>query len=1226
MHRLMLSCTLFSVVIILVVAFLAYIATSQQITTHARTHMHDLAASKEQEILRWIAQYQHTLSTLAALPTFRQQAENLRQQPEPSVGANQESLAPLVATLEAMHANQPDIQHLFILDASNGNVIATTSEQYAGGTYSQEPFFLQGREHPFVSAITVDATSKQPMLTIALPILSVGGQGSGVGGKRMQNAECRMQNVQHGDISAQWFQYSSGMDKGWFQGSGVASRRSLVPGPRSPVSTPQDNEQAIGVLVASLSLTSMQQTILNDSSLRMHAQGEVYLVGPSNLILTGNNDHKDIPHGSTHQGVNAALRGENGTGIYTNYQGEKVIGAYRWLPAQQVALLAEVPQDEACAPARTIVRNILLIGGTASLLLVGGIFFMARQTTRPIRSITDAASRAAQGDLTATAPVLAHDETGTLAQTFNEMMAQLHTQYQEMEHILQTRTNQLARLNAAFQTDTEQRRRTEQQLQQSETLLQETQRIARLGGWQLYLDTNRLEWTEEVYHIHELPLDHQPDLEEAINFYAPADIPALREAVQQAIAANIPWDLELQFITAKGNHRWVRTRGRAAWHEGHAIKLYGSFQDITDRKQTEQALRESEERYRLLADNVSDMISRHTPEGVYVYASPACIPLIGYTPEELIGRNAYDFFHPEDLEAIQQSHTTIIDEPVIFTVRYRIRCKDGSYTWFETTSRTVHDEESGALQEIIAVSRNISERRRIEEELRQAKEAAEAANRAKSTFLANMSHELRTPLNAIIGFAQLIEHEERVPAEVQESLSIISRSGEHLLNLINDILEMSRIEAGRTVLQKQSFDLHALIQDIADMLRLRAEQKGLKMHIVQAADVPQYVSADQGKLRQVLINLLTNAIKFTNEGNVTLTIESQPITSEAKGEVEADQATVERQQTVTPTHLLTFEVVDTGIGIAAEHVQTIFDAFAQVREQRHAQEGTGLGLPISQHFVQMMGGTITVSSHLNAGSIFTFTIPIATVAAWQVQPEAPQQRPVALQADQPAYRILAVDDRAESRLLLTSLLRPLGFEVRGATNGKEALELWLSWHPHLIFMDMRMPVMDGYEATRQIKATPQGQETKVVALTASVLEQDRTEVLATGCDDYIRKPIRTHEIFAALTNHLQATFIYAKPPEQSAHSQSSQQNREEPYQNEQALTVATLETIPAEWVQKLHRAARLGDGMTILDLAEALRSTHTMLAEELIELVDEFQFEQIKTITIQVLDKEDKAE
>ncbi|NJP07642.1 MAG: response regulator [Chloroflexaceae bacterium] len=408
-----------------------------------------------------------------------------------------------------------------------------------------------------------------------------------------------------------------------------------------------------------------------------------------------------------------------------------------------------------------------------------------------------------------------------------------------------------------------------------------------------------------------------------------------------------------------------------------------------------------------------------------------------------------------------------------------------------------------------------SEQMRVE--LQKATEAAESASQAKSLFLANMSHELRTPLSAILGFAQLIHRSPVLDRQQRENLDIIRRSGEHLLSLINNVLDLSKIEAGRMTLNETHCNLDELLNDLEDMFQMRATDRRLKLVFTRDPNLPRYIITDAVKLRQVLINLLNNALKCTSEGSVWLRVKQHTV---------PDETTQSLGQSRTR---LIFEVEDTGSGIPAEQHEAIFEAFTQLQDGLHSHEGTGLGLTISRQFAQLMQGNLIVQSTVGVGSTFIFD-PLVTVVNPAVLPVINTHRHIiGLAEHQPVYRILIVDDRWTNRHLLMQLLGPLGFLLREASNGQEALDIWQTWQPHLIWMDMRMPVMDGYEATRHIKATTSGQATAVIALTASTIEEERAVILSTGCDDFVRKPFTHEQILAMIEKHLGVQYLYDEP-------------------------------------------------------------------------------------------------
>jgi len=480
-------------------------------------------------------------------------------------------------------------------------------------------------------------------------------------------------------------------------------------------------------------------------------------------------------------------------------------------------------------------------------------------------------------------------------------------------------------------------------------------------------------------------------------------------------------------------------------------------------------------------------------------------------------------------------------------------------------------------------------------ELKIAKENADASNRAKSEFLAKMSHEFRTPLNAILGFAQVMGRDSSLSSTQQEQLKIINQSGEHLLNLINDVLEMSKIESGKVSLNAMDFDLLKILENLKSLLQLKARLKGLALKIKVDDRVPQYVYGDEKKLRQVLLNLVDNGIKFTSQGCVTL----EAIPCPTPG-TDGDR------------HQIRFIVSDTGIGIAPENIDRLFQPFVQsqalalTHSWQHDEEGTGLGLAISKHFVELMGGQLRVDSTVGLGSRFFFEIPLELGQAQSITTDRPLQPIAGLAPDQPTYRILVVDDEREQRLLLLHLLNHVGFEVQAAENGQEAIELWQSWQPHLILMDMRMPVVNGLEATQQIKASIQGQATVIIAVTAHAFEEDRQQVLGAGCDDYLSKPFQQPVLLDKIAQHLGVRYLYETCSLEPTVDLTSGQGTSQKPQSKGDLP---WETLSLDCLWALHQRAIEADHESILDLSQDLDPPE--IAQWLIERVNQFEFETI---------------
>ncbi len=495
----------------------------------------------------------------------------------------------------------------------------------------------------------------------------------------------------------------------------------------------------------------------------------------------------------------------------------------------------------------------------------------------------------------------------------------------------------------------------------------------------------------------------------------------------------------------------------------------------------------------------------------------------------------------------------------------------------------LEDRVIGRTAELVAMNQQLA----IE------KKKAEVANQAKSSFIANISHELRTPLNAILGFSQLMLRKKDLPTEQYENAGIIYRNGEYLLTLINNVLDFSKIEAGVTTLNQKEFDLHQLLGDLEDLFHLQIEKAGLELVVDREPSLPRYVYIDGIKLRQVLINLLNNAIKFTPQGRVTLKVNS--VLNET-----------------TQSYTLNFSISDTGVGIAPRELSKLFKAFTQTESGRSAQEGTGLGLVISRQFVQLMGGDITVESEVGKGTTLRFFVQADVVKETNITKDINENSPqvLALAPHQPTYKILTVDDKPINRQLLVKLLSPLGFEIREARNGQDAIELWETWQPHLIWMDIRMPIMDGYEATKYIKSQTEnnfvsGKFPVIIALTAHVLEEEKAVVTAAGFDDFLRKPFIEKMIFDLLSQHLGVQYLY----EESAANPLQETNLDDRISSE--ILSAELELMGAEWRSRLHQATVEGDLEQMHQLILQMPPSASHLMKVLEKLTRQFEFDEI---------------
>ncbi len=654
------------------------------------------------------------------------------------------------------------------------------------------------------------------------------------------------------------------------------------------------------------------------------------------------------------------------------------------------------------------------------------------------------------------------------------------------------------------------------------------------------------------------------------------------------------------------------------------------LQEISDREKAEEALRDSQSELQLMFAAMIDTVIVFDHEGRYLRYIQ--VPSLTYKPRlDRIGKTVHEVLPTETahlfFEAIQralqqreqyQNFNTYCDvlplSQTSINVEYYLPIQ-GKRVWFAAYVAPLTENT------VLWVGRDISDRKRSEQAIEQAKQEAETANHHKSQFLARMSHELRTPLNVILGFTQLLQQQRDLNAQQQEYLQIISRSGDHLLTLINDVLDLSKIEEGVTTLSDDRVNLNLLLDWVYQMMQLKASAKGLELSFDLASDLPTTIHLDEGKLRQILINLLGNAIKFTQTGSISLSVSVEDLSESTTHPDDENLDTSDPAQTPCsdsnpPRCWLKFEISDTGPGIDPTASESIFEPFVQSEAGLQVQQGTGLGLSICQEFVSLMGGRgISLESQPGAGATFRFSLPTHAISPDQESSDFPSRQIIGLKSGQPTYRILVVDDQEDSRRFLVDLLTPLGFQVQEAANGEGAIALSEKWFPDLIWMDMNMPILDGGTAAKHIKASEQ-RSPVIIGLTGSNLAEDRMTAFSHHCDDLILKPVRAEAIFEKMAQHLGVRYRYRPVQSQNTLISNPQTslllNKEE--------VVKALTTMPIEWVKQLYQAALRVSAKQSCELIEQIAQRNPALARTLNLWVEEYRFEDLVSATQDIKD------
>lgn len=654
-------------------------------------------------------------------------------------------------------------------------------------------------------------------------------------------------------------------------------------------------------------------------------------------------------------------------------------------------------------------------------------------------------------------------------------------------------------------------------------------------------------------------------------------------------------DRQLYLRRRDGQPFWASCTAIAQFDSNNRIQwIDGVIADITEHKKRDEQLHH----YEFITNSVKVMMSLVNRNYVYEAVNDEYCWMVCKHRSEIIGCSAADVWGVETFEHFIKPNFDRCFQGEEFSYEIWLNLARVGKRFCHVTYFPYRDK-TGTVTHAVVVTHDITIRKQAEEELQKAKEASDAANRAKSSFLANMSHEIRTPMNAILGYSQLLYREPGITKLQKEFIEIINRSGEHLMTLINDILEMSKIESGRINLNPETFDLYSLLNDLEIMFHARAEVKKIYLQIEHGVDVPQILYADEGKIKQVLINIIGNAMKFTDAGGITVRTALKELQRERVIPI-ADSY---------PLCRIAIEIEDTGCGIAPEEIDKVFDQFEQTQSGQNKGGGTGLGMPISRQYAHMMGGDLTLRSELGKGSVFSFEfeaeihseneLKSKTISTRHVERIAPGQRP---------SRVLVVDDRDTNRDLLSRMLARVGFTVREVENGYQAVEEFAQWDPDIIFLDMVMPGIDGCETMRRIRATGKGASIPILMVSASALVEDLNKAIEAGANGYIRKPFREEQLFLEIERHTSIKFLYDDSERDEG---TDTERKEEPPSDWISQSVSEL---PGELAGRMLEAIKQGYLDRLHEQMNEVRVLNGPLADYLIRLTDDFDYITLRNL------------
>ncbi len=656
--------------------------------------------------------------------------------------------------------------------------------------------------------------------------------------------------------------------------------------------------------------------------------------------------------------------------------------------------------------------------------------------------------------------------------------------------------------------DITERKKTEENLLKNKTILEEAEKLSNIGSYEWDIPKNELTLSEGWQKIHGIN-KNKLNIDMLMSIAHPDDRMRIEKAFEDALNNIAPYDLEHRIIRQSDNEtRHIRARGRVIFDEnGKPSKMYGSVEDITERKKAEQSLKESEEKHRFLFENMTQGVVYHQSNGEIFYANPSAVNILGLTFDQLYGKKSFDprwkTIHEDGSDFRGENHPAMISlktGKAVYNKKMGVfNPQKNDYSWININSIPKFKGNQTKPYQVVATFEDITKREQTKKELRKAKEKAEESDRLKSAFLANMSHEIRTPMNGIMGFSQMLQEKEFSKEKRDNFLDIIHSRTHHLLNIINDLVDVSRIEANQLTLNFQQFCLNDVLKELYRVYKNQLNT-GEKSHIELKVNASldhdnSFIYSDLSRFRQIMDNLLNNAIKFTPEGSIEFGYE------------------------LTPEGRLLFYVKDTGIGIPGNEQENIFERFRQSEVTTSRRyDGTGLGLTISRNLVELMGGKMWIDSTEGEGSVFYFTLPYETQ---QATGKEEVKEEVIDETEGEGKTLLVIEDDLTSLQYMKALLEPSGFNIITCSTGKEGYEAFLN-HPEidLILMDIKLPDRTGLELTRKIRSSTDHSDVPIIAQTAYAMSEDARKSLDAGCDDYISKPIDINDFLRIINKHI----------------------------------------------------------------------------------------------------------